>query len=124
MEMNNDFGDPCNCPIRDVLDRIGSKWAMVVIFMLEEQPKRFNELSRIIPDVSRRMLTRTLRELERDGIIDRTVFPTKPPSVQYSLSDLGRSILPLFWQLIHWSTASHERVREARKQFDSVLECA
>jgi DNA-binding HxlR family transcriptional regulator len=119
MESDSEFGDPCNCPIRDVLDRIGSKWAMVVVFMLEAEPKRFNMLARSIPDVSKRMLTRTLRDLERDGIIARTVFPTNPPSVEYSLSEMGRSILPLFWKLIDWSVEKHANIRESRRRFDS-----
>lgn len=92
---------------------------MVVVFMLEAEPKRFNMLARSIPDVSKRMLTRTLRELERDGIIARKVFPTNPPSVEYSLSETGRSILPLFWKLIDWSVEKHEDIRESRRQFDS-----
>ncbi|MEO5707633.1 MAG: helix-turn-helix domain-containing protein [Alteraurantiacibacter sp.] len=119
MELDIEFGDPCNCPIRDVLDRIGSKWAMVVVCMLEPEPKRFNMLSRMIPDVSKRMLTRTLRELERDGIIERKVFPTNPPSVEYSLSETGRSIMPLFWKLIDWSMEKHGDIRASRRQFDA-----
>ncbi|MGF7172002.1 DNA-binding HxlR family transcriptional regulator [Sphingobium xanthum] len=92
---------------------------MVVVFMLEAEPQRFNMLARSIPDVSKRMLTRTLRDLERDGIIARTVFPTNPPSVEYSLSEMGRSILPLFWKLIDWSVEKHANIRESRRRFDS-----
>lgn len=120
--MEEDYSNPCNCPIRDVLDRIGSRWATLIICMLDDRPKRFAELSRIIPDISKRMLTRTLRELERDGIIIRTVFPTKPVSVQYEMSALGRSVLPLIWQLVDWAQQSHEDIRSARRKFDDMVE--
>ncbi|MEO5597656.1 MAG: helix-turn-helix domain-containing protein [Novosphingobium sp.] len=121
-KMDQDFNNLCNCPIRDVLDRIGSKWASLIICMLEQGPKRFNELGRIIPDISKRMLTRTLRELERDGIVERTVLPTKPVTVQYTLSELGRSVLPLIWKLIDWAQESHGDIRSARRKFDEAVE--
>ncbi|MEP7350414.1 MAG: helix-turn-helix domain-containing protein [Sphingorhabdus sp.] len=120
--MEQNFDNPCNCPIRDVLDRIGSKWASLIICMLEQSPKRFNELGRMIPDVSKRMLTRTLRELERDGIVVRTVLPTTPVAVQYALSELGHSVLPLIWKLIDWAQESHDDIRIARRKFDETAE--
>src|SRR3954451_12761338 len=80
------------CPVRDVLDRIGDKWSVLVITLLGERPMRFMELKRSIDFVSQRMLTRTLRALERDGLISRTVQPVVPPRVDYELTDLGRSL--------------------------------
>jgi DNA-binding HxlR family transcriptional regulator len=78
-----------HCPVRDVLDRIGDKWSMLMIMTLAARPQRFSELHRAIRDISKRMLTQTLRDLERDGLITRHVFPTKPPSVEYCLSPLA-----------------------------------
>ncbi|MEJ1976345.1 MAG: helix-turn-helix domain-containing protein [Acetobacteraceae bacterium] len=84
--------DAAACPIRNVLDRIGDKWTMLTLAALAATPRRFSELHRIMPDISKRMLTQTLRGLERDGLVTRHVFPTKPPSVEYRLSPLGRSV--------------------------------
>ncbi len=84
--------DPVHCPVRDVLDRIGDKWSILMIMTLATRPRRFSELHRAIRDISKRMLTQTLRDLERDGLITRHVFPTKPPSVEYRLAPLGQSL--------------------------------
>ncbi len=91
---------PVDCPIRDVLDRIGDKWSMLMVMALAAKPHRFGEMRRAIPDISKRMLTQTLRDLERDGLVTRHVFPTKPPSVEYRLAPLGRSLLEPLAQLI------------------------
>jgi DNA-binding HxlR family transcriptional regulator len=80
--------EPVHCPVRDVLDRIGDKWSILMIVTLATRPQRFSELHRAIRDISKRMLTQTLRDLERDGLITRHVFPTKPPSVEYRLAPL------------------------------------
>ena len=79
--------------MRDVLDRIGDKWSTLILSTLARGPQRFSAVRRAIPDISKRMLTQTFRDLERDGLITRTVFPTKPPSVEYRLTPLGESIL-------------------------------
>src|SRR6478735_7201801 len=84
--------DP-QCPVRDVLDRIGDKWSTLVLVTLADGPRRFSEVQRAIPDISKRMLTLTFRDLERDGLIARTVFPPKPPSVEYRLTPLGSALL-------------------------------
>ena len=81
-----------NCPVRDVLDRLGDTWSVLVILILADGPRRFNALKRSIGDISQRMLTVTLRTLERDGLIARTVLPTSPPGVEYALTPLGRSL--------------------------------
>jgi DNA-binding HxlR family transcriptional regulator len=80
------------CPVRQVLDQIGDKWSTLMLLSLSEKPYRFGELRRLIPDISQRMLTQTLRDLQRNGLILRTVFPTQPPSVEYRLTPLGESL--------------------------------
>ncbi|HWT58596.1 MAG TPA: helix-turn-helix domain-containing protein, partial [Rhizobium sp.] len=83
-------------------------------------PRRFGELRRMLPDISQRMLTQTLRDLQRDGYIAREVFPTKPPSVEYSMTELGRSLYLPLSQLLNWAEANHDAVRAARSRFDSA----
>ena len=112
--------DPTACPIRDVLDRIGQKWTLLILIALESAPQRFSALQRNVGDISKRMLTQTLRDLERDGMITRTVFPTKPPSVEYALTDLGRSALGPIADLMAWVNGNHDRIRAARAAFDAV----
>ena len=107
-----------NCPIRDVLDCIGDKWSTLIITTLRERPHRFGELRRTIPDISQRMLTQTLRDLQRDGLISRHVEPTRPPSVEYRLTPLGQSLLTPLAALIHWADNYHEAIRIARSSFD------
>jgi DNA-binding HxlR family transcriptional regulator len=106
------------CPVRDVLDRIGDKWSVLVITLLGERPMRFMELKRSIGLVSQRMLTRTLRGLERDGLISRTVHPVVPPRVEYELTDLGSGLLHIVAQLTEWSFAHSGDVAAARKEYD------
>lgn len=115
------LGDhPLECPVRDVLDRVGDKWSMLLIAALAGGPRRFSALHRAIPDISKRMLTQTLRDLERDGLIEREVFPTKPPSVEYRLAALGRSILEPLNVLITWADEHHGKITRARHQFDQA----
>lgn len=111
-------GDPAACPLRNVLDRIGDKWTMLTIAALATAPRRFGELHRQLPDISKRMLTQTLRGLERDGLVTREVFPTRPPSVAYSLSPLGRSVLVPLAGLVAWADANFAAIRAARAGFD------
>ena len=112
--------DAAGCPVRNVLDRIGDKWTLLALVALAARPHRFSELHRAIPDISKRMLTQTLRELERDGMAEREVFPTKPPSVRYSLSPLGRSVLTPLAGLVAWAEDSYPAVRAARARFDAA----
>ena len=112
---NLDFG---NCPVRDLLNHIGGKWSTLLLQALFERPYRFGELRRMVPDISQRMLTQTLRDLQRDGYIHREVFPTKPPSVEYSLTPLGRSLFAPLSQLIAWALDNHDAVKSARTAFD------
>ena len=110
--------DAGNCPVRDVLDKISGKWATLLLVELSVEPKRFGALRRAVPDISQRMLTQTLRDLERDGYISRTVFPTKPPSVEYALTDLGHSFMPLILEIVRWADDHHPRIRQARSHYD------
>ena len=108
------------CPVRDVLDRIGDKWSMLMIMALATRPQRFSELHRAIGDISKRMLTQTLRDLERDGLITRHAFPTKPPSVEYRLAPLGQSLLDPMAGLIDWADCHYGDIHAARARFDGV----
>jgi DNA-binding HxlR family transcriptional regulator len=107
------------CPVRDVLDRIGDKWSVLVVTLLGDGPMRFMELKRAIELVSQRMLTRTLRGLERDGLITRTVFPTVPPRVDYELTELGRGLHATLAELARWSYAHRADVEAARAAYDA-----
>jgi DNA-binding HxlR family transcriptional regulator len=109
-----------HCPVRDVLDRIGDKWSMLLIMALAMRPQRFSELNRAVRDISKRMLTQTLRDLERDGLITRHVFPTKPPSVEYRLAPLGFSLLEPMAGLIDWADRRYPDIHAARMHFDSA----
>lgn len=108
-----------DCPVRDVLDSVGGKWTSLMILGLADGPRRFSGLRRFIPDISQRMLTQTLRDLQRDGYITRTVYPTQPPSVEYALTPLGQSFLALLRSLVHWSTENHHAIRDARTAYDA-----
>ncbi|OWV76985.1 transcriptional regulator [Rhizobium sp. J15] len=112
--------DFSNCPVRDMMQQIGGKWSTLLLEVLAAEPRRFGELRRMLPDISQRMLTQTLRDLQRDGYIGREVFPTKPPSVEYSMTDLGRSLYQPLSQLLNWAEANHDAVRAARSRFDSA----
>lgn len=107
-----------SCPVRDVLDHLGDKWSTLLIMVLADGPRRFSAIRRAVPDISQRMLTQTLRDLERDGLLDRQVFPTKPPSVEYSLTPLGRSLLEPLAALVAWASASHPAIRASRAAHD------
>lgn len=111
---------PEECPVRDVIDNIGGKWNTLMILALADGPMRFSALRRLIPDISQRMLTQTLRDLQRDGYIGREVFPTQPPSVEYRLTPLGQSFLVLVKGLVDWSTAHHDAIRAARAEYDAT----
>lgn len=110
--------DPRKCPVRMVLDHVAAKWTSLILFELEAGPRRFNALQRAMPDISKRMLTQSLRELERDGFVAREVFDTKPPSVSYSLTDLGREFLVPLHGLVTWAEGHMAQVMAARAEFD------
>ncbi len=105
------------CPVRDVLDHIGDKWTALIVITLGPSPCRFSALHRAIPDISKRMLTQSLRNLEQDGLLSRHVFPTKPPAVEYRLTAMGQSFLRHLEGLIVWAEENHPAIREARLRF-------
>lgn len=109
-----------DCPVRGVLDKLGDKWSMLIVLTLSGGKLRFNELRRRIPDISQKMLTQTLRELQRDGLVARHVHPTVPPSVEYELSALGASLLIPFGHLVVWAETNGEAIARARSQFDAA----
>lgn len=117
-----DNGTSGNCPVRDVLDRVSDKWSTLMIITLAGGPHRFGQLHRAIPDISKRMLTQTLRDLERDGLISRHVFPTKPPSVEYRLTHMGLSLLEPLAALIDWADTTHADIVTARAAYDAALQ--
>ena len=102
-----------------VLSRVGDKWSVLVIMLLRDGPRRFNELKRMINGISQRMLTLTLRGLERDGLVTRTVFPTIPPRVDYELTDLGRGLAVPVMALGEWAFAHLPEIEGARSKFEA-----
>ncbi|MDE5944682.1 MAG: helix-turn-helix transcriptional regulator [Rikenella sp.] len=112
------------CPIRNVVARFGNKWSLLVVIVLSEHPEavRFNELGRLIPDISSRVLSGTLRKLEADGLISRQIYPVVPPRVEYRLTEIGLSLVPLIRQLTEWAQVNmrtivdHRRAYEAREE--------
>jgi DNA-binding HxlR family transcriptional regulator len=110
-----------NCPVRDVLDRLGDKWSTLILVTLAQSPQRFNALARAVPDISRRMLTETLRHLERDGLVWREVKPSTPPSVRYGLTPLGTSLMVPLTELIAWAERHQSKIVATRARFDGSM---
>ena len=107
------------CPIRNVLSRIGDKWTLLVLLVLDgaQTPLRFKELQRAIPDISEKMLTLTLRNLEADGLVGRTAFAEVPPRVEYNLTDRSGSLMPLLNNLVNWSLENFSAIITDRRQY-------
>ena len=105
--------------IRDILARIGDKWSLLVIATLHEGRLRFGELLGHIPGISQRMLTLTVRQLERDGIVTRTVYPEVPPRVEYELTDLGETLFVPARAIADWAVAHHDEIERARAEYDA-----
>jgi DNA-binding HxlR family transcriptional regulator len=111
---------PDACPaVREVLNRIGDKWSVLVVGLLGDGPKRFSVLRRAIEGISQRMLTLTLRGLERDGLITRTVEPSIPPKVEYELTDLGRTLLVPVHALAQWAVDHRTYIHDAQRKYDA-----
>ncbi|MGK4582218.1 winged helix-turn-helix transcriptional regulator [Kitasatospora sp. HPMI-4] len=109
------------CGIRDVLDRLGDKWSVQVVVELSRGVRRFRELQRALPGgISQRMLTLTVRRLERDGMVSRTVHPTVPPRVDYELTETGRSLAHLIRTLTDWSLRHHDEITDHRVHWDAA----
>jgi DNA-binding HxlR family transcriptional regulator len=104
--------------VREVLDRVGDKWSVLIVGTLGDGPKRFGQLRREVEGISQRMLTHTLKALERDGLVSRTVYPTVPPSVEYALTPLGRNLLVPIRGLAEWAAKNRVTMQKARERYD------
>ena len=109
-----------DCPIRNVIAQIGDKWSMLILFALVDGEDRFNSLKKRIVGISQRMLTQTLRDLEREGYVNRTVYPEVPVRVEYELTELGKEIVKPLYQLVSWADNHHEKIKQARNAYDAV----
>jgi len=107
------------CPISGSVNIFGGKWKPEILYFINIEPRRFNELRRLIPTVSQRMLTQQLRELERDSIINRKQYMEIPPKVVYSMSELGKSLIPIFNQLEIWGSKNMRKIEQARQRYDN-----
>ncbi|GAB3832006.1 winged helix-turn-helix transcriptional regulator [Dactylosporangium cerinum] len=121
---NTDVREPVNaatdtCQLRDVLDRVGDKWSVLVMALLADGPRRYSELQRAVDGISQRMLTLTLRSLERDGLITRSVTPTSPPRVDYALTPVGETLAVEVSSLMRWAEQHRAYVANARLWYDA-----
>jgi DNA-binding HxlR family transcriptional regulator len=112
------YGSPEQCPVRNVIDRIGDKWSILVLMLLEEaNVLRFNELHTCIKTISQKMLAVTLKSLEADGLVKRTVYPQIPPKVEYELTSRGKSLLPHLHGLVNWAKNNMNEIKKSRETF-------
>ena len=123
MEPGHLEGTDCR-PVAEILSRIGDKWSVMLVMALHCGTQRFSELRRTLHGISQKMLTTTLRGLERDGFITRTVYPTIPPKVEYQLTELGRELAVPVMALGEWAQRNRDRILAARDQFDSAAEAS
>lgn len=113
---------PGDCrPIAHILARVGDKWTILLLNVLGDNTMRFKDLHRAVPGISQRMLTVTLRNLERDGLVGRTIYPTIPPKVEYALSDRGRSLRCALVPIADWVTQNRDGIEESQQRFDNSL---
>ena len=120
--IRNQVVDPLfsQCPVRNVLSRIGDRWSLLVLLALHEKAEamRFSDLCRAIPDVSQKMLTSTLRKLEADDLLSRTIYPEVPPRVEYKLTKRGKTLIPLLNQLVDWSLDNMDAIIRHREKYE------
>lgn len=113
--------DKDNCPVRCILSRIGDKWSVLIISLLGETGAiRFNEIGKLLGDISQKMLTTTLRSLEADGLVSRQIYPVIPPKVEYQLTDLGKSLLPHLKELSGWAHSNMDQIMDSRKSYEAL----
>ena len=118
--MTEKKSDITKCPVRNVLARFGDKWSILILLLLDEKGvMRFSELNKSISDISQKMLTVTLKTLEADGLVSRKIFPEIPPRVEYSLTDMGKSLLPHIQNLTKWALENMEIIQESRAVYKS-----
>jgi DNA-binding HxlR family transcriptional regulator len=113
-------GGADGCPLRDILDRVGSKWSVLVVVLLKDGRRRFSDLRRSIEGISQRMLTQTLRQLERDGLVARTVYPSVPVRVEYELTALGGTLLGPLETLAQWAESHRGAILASRAAYDAA----
>ncbi|MEM6579841.1 MAG: helix-turn-helix domain-containing protein [Pseudomonadota bacterium] len=106
------------CPIRNVISHFGNRWSMLVLFALVDGADRFNSIKSRVVGISQRMLTQTLRDLEREGYVDRTVYPEVPVKVEYELTEMGRGLVKPLYQLVSWAETHHDDIRRSRQAYD------
>jgi DNA-binding HxlR family transcriptional regulator len=106
------------CPTRQIVNRIGDRWSLLVLYALEHGTLRFQELRRTVEGVSQKMLTQTLRTLERDGLVERTIYASVPPKVEYSLTPLGHGLADRITSIREWAYANIDEIEDARREFD------
>ena len=111
-----------NCPTRQLLDRIGDKWSVLILLLLGDGDLRFSELKRRIDGISRKMLSQTLRTLERDGLVIREIVPTRPPTVSYAITPLGRELLSALSSMMKWAETHMPDVEAAQRRYDAKPE--
>ncbi|MEM8492023.1 MAG: helix-turn-helix domain-containing protein [Pseudomonadota bacterium] len=112
------FRNDENCPVRNVVAQISDRWSMLVLFALVDGPDRFNALKRRVERISQKMLTQTLRDLEREGYVNRTVYPEVPVRVEYALTELGRALIGPLYGLVSWADDNHAAIRQCRENYD------
>lgn len=112
------FHNTEDCPVRNVVAQIGDKWSVLILFALVEGADRFNSLKSRVVGISQRMLTQTLRDLEREGYVTRTVYPEVPVKVEYELTKMGRGLVKPLCQLVSWAESHHSEIKQSRKAYD------
>lgn len=112
------FYNDDECPIRNVVAQIGDKWSVLILFALVDGADRFNSLKSRVVGISQRMLTQTLRDLEREGYVNRTVYPQVPVKVEYELTSMGRGVVKPLYQLVSWAETHHDEIRRSRQIYD------
>ncbi|WP_163131434.1 helix-turn-helix domain-containing protein [Agarivorans sp. Alg241-V36] len=112
------FYNDASCPVRNVVAQIGDKWSLLILFALVDGPERFNALKSRVEGISQRMLTQTLRDLEREGYVIRTVYPEVPVRVEYALKEMGKDLVKPLYQLVSWADQHQEEINRARKEYD------
>jgi DNA-binding HxlR family transcriptional regulator len=116
----NKYSDVDDCPVRNVLDRIGDKWSMLVLLILNDnEVLRFNEIDKYIDTISQKMLSVTLKGLEADGLVKRTIYPQIPPRVEYQLTERGKSLIPHLNNLVIWAKENIEDIKQSRIAYSS-----
>ena len=110
------------CPVRNVIARFGNKWALLILLILNEEGcMRFNQLRKYIPDISSKVLSSTLQVLEADGLVRRTVYPEVPPRVEYALTEMGQSLMPIIHELTQWALSNMPTIMNHREQFEQSI---